>query len=341
MHKNLSQEIRNKANIIDSLILNFWKGINAENYLEIIFTFINEEFELKIRALDCIGFNNENIKKTGEYIASIITDVIDTLNINTRSIVAVATKNDSKLLKDNKNLKFLQIFCLSHSIQLIINSAIKENSNVLNLITKRKDVATFFHYSDTAFGKLIETSKLHNFEKFKIPTCIEIRWGSKLKTVKRVIKAKPFLNSVLAELQTTYNLHVPSLFTKEEFVFLEDLSVLLTFLEEATVLFNAKKGAPITKVWYICEELDIHIRNCVVGTQLVSFKSCLIKGLGNLPSSDSPFYLITMYLNPLFKINLFFFEKMESVLRYEFNLIKSETINYFNLDSQKTSKPEQ
>ena len=32
---------------------------------------------------------------------------------------------------------------------------------------------------------------------------------------------------------------------------------------------------------------------------------------------------------------------MKSVLRYEFNLIKSETINYFNLDSQKTNNPEQ
>ena len=248
------------------------------------------------------------------------------------------------MLKANKLLNSPQIFCLSHSIQLIINSAIKENSNVLNLITKRKDVATFFHYSDTAVRKLIEISKLHNVEKFKFPTCTEIRWGSKLKIVKRVIKAKPFLNSVLAELQTISNLLVPSFFTKEEFVFLEDLSALLTFLEEATVLFSGEKDAPITKVWCICEELDIQIRNCVVGPQLVSFKSCLIKGLGRLPSLDSPFYLITTYLNLLFKNKLFTFEqkeKMKSVLRYEFNLIKSETINYFNLDSQKTNNPEQ
>ena len=114
----------------------------------------------------------------------------------------------------------------------------------------------------------------------------------------------------------------------------------MTFLEEASVLFSAEKSAPITKTWYICEELDIQIRNCVVKLQLF-FTSCLIKGLGRLPSSDSPFYLIITYLNPLFKTNLFTFEqkeKMKSVLRYEFNFIKSETINYFNLDSQKTTK---
>ena len=36
-----------------------------ELILRIIFTFINKEFELKIEVLDCIGFNNEKIKKQG------------------------------------------------------------------------------------------------------------------------------------------------------------------------------------------------------------------------------------------------------------------------------------
>ena len=55
MHKNLSQEIRNKATIGGSFIFDFWKGINSENYLEIIFTFINEEFGLKkqIMTVNC------------------------------------------------------------------------------------------------------------------------------------------------------------------------------------------------------------------------------------------------------------------------------------------------
>ena len=47
MYKNLTQKIRNEATIGGSLIFDFWKGINSENYLEIISTFTNKSLSLK------------------------------------------------------------------------------------------------------------------------------------------------------------------------------------------------------------------------------------------------------------------------------------------------------
>ena len=79
--------------------------------------------------------------------------------------------NDSKLIKTTSVIGIPHLSYVSHTIQIIINRAINENSVVKDLWLKAKSFANFFSRGDKVYRKLIQKAKK---VEIKIPVCTEI-----------------------------------------------------------------------------------------------------------------------------------------------------------------------
>ena len=71
------------------------------------------------------GFNKEE-SKTGDYLATELTALINELKDNDVEVVAIVTDNGSNLVKASKLLTVPRVACICHGLNIIIKEILPE-----------------------------------------------------------------------------------------------------------------------------------------------------------------------------------------------------------------------
>ncbi|XP_058982655.1 E3 SUMO-protein ligase ZBED1-like [Musca domestica] len=128
-----------------------WTSRANCSYLAITAHYI-EGTELTSNVLACIEFNERH---TAENIKCAIKDVTDDFGIS-HKISSILTDNAANVVAAAKLTNWRWIGCFAHSLNLAVKSSL---SNVSEIITKVRNVVTYFHKSPNAWKMLAEAQK--------------------------------------------------------------------------------------------------------------------------------------------------------------------------------------
>lgn len=133
-----------------------------------------ESFLLAVKALN-ESHTADNIR---ENLVSILTEW-DIMN----KVIAVVTDSASNMIKAVTDLfgKDMQISCVAHKLNLVVESILNE-AMVLPILTRVKDIVTFFKQSIKAADSLRAVSNL------KLVQSVPTRWNSSYYMIERFLQ---------------------------------------------------------------------------------------------------------------------------------------------------------
>lgn len=146
-----------KANHV-ALTTDLWTSRQTKGYITVTAHFISPEWVLKSAVLDTVCIAGSH---TAENIAQHLTLICNNWNIFDK-VRAIVTDNAANICAAIKSLSKRQIPCFAHTLNLVVQEAIKNTDYVLKVREKIKQIVTFFHHSVKATDKLTQLQEQHN-----------------------------------------------------------------------------------------------------------------------------------------------------------------------------------
>ena len=136
--------------------------------------FLTPSWELKSIVLETF---NLTCQHTAENIAGILQRIVRVWKIEDK-IVAIVTDNASNITAAVRLTGWRHIPCFAHTLNLVVQEAIKADKDLVAVKKKCKEIVTFFHHSTKAMDKLREIQKQVGVPENKLIQEIETRWNS-------------------------------------------------------------------------------------------------------------------------------------------------------------------
>ncbi|KAK3883452.1 hypothetical protein Pcinc_012228 [Petrolisthes cinctipes] len=115
---------------------------------------------------------------TAENIANDIRRVCDEWDIF-HKVFCIVTDNGANIVAAvTKCLQVKHVPCFAHTLNLVVQSAMKNSEEVRHVREKVKAIVTFFHHSVKASDKLADVKEEKGFHKKKLITDVDTRWNS-------------------------------------------------------------------------------------------------------------------------------------------------------------------
>jgi len=173
--------------------------------------------------------------------------------------VCIVTDNASSMLKACEILEIRNLPCFAHTINLVVQNALKVDDKFLkDLFTKCKSIVRFFKQSTIACEKFKlaqEGSALTLLNE--TPT----RWNSFYFMIERILKTNDAIAKVL--LTTTGALHP---FTAEEILVLKDIEKILSFFQQASEKNSGGKYVTISFIIPMAYGLSRKVQSVLLET---------------------------------------------------------------------------
>ncbi|KAJ8706937.1 hypothetical protein PYW08_011071 [Mythimna loreyi] len=243
---------------------------------------------------------------TGEYIKDCFENITSDFSIDKSKIVNFSTDNGSNMVAA-VNL-FLgtkkRIPCVAHTINLIIDGVLKNNTNFSNLADQIKRIVTYFKHSVSASDELRSEQLAEGKKEGQILMLIQAvstRWNSCLDMMERFLKLSSIVAKILAS-RTKNN--VPDMVATSQLTILRDLVTLLGPFKIVTEDLSAEKYVTASLVIPLTNLLKQEIEQTKTSTAIgVSVQNDLLKGIEDrlVPLQENLFLAKATILDPRFK----------------------------------------
>ncbi|CAJ0830895.1 6233_t:CDS:2 [Entrophospora sp. SA101] len=127
-----------------SLTCDFWTSRGHHGYIGVTCSFLSEDFEFNkiLLALQHVPYPH-----TAETINNKLQDVIFKWNLKNK-VFTLTTDNGANMVKAarllNYDLNIIRIPCFAHTLQLVVNKALKINTNIQSFVLRCKRLINFF-----------------------------------------------------------------------------------------------------------------------------------------------------------------------------------------------------
>lgn len=173
---------------------------------------------------------------------------MESWEITNDKIAVFVTDNAANIVKaiqlyhrvENKGFKHLG--CFAHTIHLIVfEDGIKEATGLNELLTKVKDIVSFFKRSVTASDILKKKTPL------KLIQSVPTRWNSTFFMLERFLKISEFINEVIFYLNANGK-EAPSMIDPSEMTILREVAEILQPWSDLTSELSAEKNVTASKI---------------------------------------------------------------------------------------------
>lgn len=213
-----------------------WTSVKNESFMGITAHFINEDALLQSVSLGCEMFDD---KHTTNNLSTYLKNTVKEWNIQYK-ITAVVSDNAPNIVGAIKKCNFRHVPCFAHSINLVVQSGLKEMSGVQK---KVKSIVEYFKRSSHALSKLQSTQNQMGLIPLKLKQDVVTRWTSTQDMFQRIIQIKNAVISTMALLQCD----VEPL-TASEWMIVENASEVLKIFSEITMEMSSEKYVSMSKV---------------------------------------------------------------------------------------------
>lgn len=178
-----------------ALTIDLWSSTNSESYLSLTAHFLTAHLQKVNLALETFPYKGDH---TGERIASHLKEALSSWGVNVKDHFFVVHDNAANVTKAVEILGYTSIKCLNHTLQLVINDALKDNE-LDNMLVTVRIISRHFHRSIKSADILRERQKSLGNPPLKLIIPNNTRWNSTFYMVERASTLQSVLNSILTQ----------------------------------------------------------------------------------------------------------------------------------------------
>lgn len=315
-----------------TLTTDTWTSMATESYMSITAHFIDENWEMHSILVDCFKFGERH---TSENLKMEIIRVLTEWEILDK-VQTIVTDNAYNITNAIKLTEWNHLPCLAHTINLIVQSALKK---IENLQTKVKKTVEYFHRSTMAAEKLrsFQAQMNESSNTLKLINDVQTRWNSTYDMFQRISTLQ---EPVEAALGVLHNPIEP--ISVEEWGILREICTVLKPFKEITVELSAEKVVTSSKIIPMIQGLKTYLRKDAALESPIAndLKNALLDGIKTrFPRFEYNRILAhSTLLDPRFGKNAFSdpsaLEKIKSLISNKISgLIKSDQTTNANIPS--------
>ncbi|XP_060845484.1 E3 SUMO-protein ligase ZBED1-like [Rhopalosiphum padi] len=240
MYEMVVQRVKDKLKNVSAVYLTTdgWTSRNNESFLAVTAHFIDPDnvTELSSVLLACTSFEDSH---TADNLALFLKNTVDEWGLSQR-ITVVVSDNAANIKSAIEKCNWRRLSCFAHDINLIVHCGL---GKIEPVVTKIKDIVSYFKRSSHALAKLQEYQKQTGNPILKLKQDCPTRWNSTFDMFDRILRIK---EPIIATLAILNNTELNSL-TPNEWQVVDKSKELLKIFYDATVEISAEKNISISK----------------------------------------------------------------------------------------------
>jgi len=225
------QKIKSAINTTNSrmaLTTDIWTNVSTEAYLGITCHYIGNDWKMTSICLTTMPLEGRH---TSTNIAEWLEEVAVKFEIPFEKICAIVHDNGANVVAAAKLLQekhgWTSVRCTGHTLQLVINAALK-NTGIQRAVGAARCLVEHFKKSEQACSKLKEKQKQMGTPEHKLVQDVSTRWNSTFYMIQSLIEQKRALGIYVSEKELPDNL------TAHQWALLEKIVTVLGPFEELT-----------------------------------------------------------------------------------------------------------
>nr|XP_061819122.1 E3 SUMO-protein ligase ZBED1-like [Nerophis lumbriciformis] len=256
--KLMEQKYTKKMNEVKAILKNVkgkltlttdaWTSMATEAYLGVTIHFVNDEWELTSINLTTMPLNE---KHTAENIASWIEDVVNKFEINIKLVQVIVHDNAAnvvaalRVLEERHGVSSLR--CVGHTLQLVVNHALKDN-HISRALGAARSLVEHFRKSELSSAKLKVKQKQMGSPDHSLIQDVSVRWNSSFYMISRLLEQRWPITATLSDPEVTQRgKHFLDL-KADQWSLLEELEQVLKPFECATVYLSGESYVTVSAV---------------------------------------------------------------------------------------------
>lgn len=170
---------------------------NNESFISWTAHWLSTDFEIIHAVLNVSQFPGHH---TSANISKIISEtLLKNWNINKESVHLVLSDNAANMVRGIQDLKLASASCFLHSLQLVINTALKSQRTVTDMITVAKKIVGHFNHSSLAYYKLKKIQADLQMPEKQLIQDTTTRWNSTYFLLERLLEQKRCISLYCSE----------------------------------------------------------------------------------------------------------------------------------------------
>jgi len=114
---------------------------------------------------------------TADYLAKMITDVLQSWKITTDRIQLVLRGNVANMVEAMRVAGLPNVGCMVNTMQLVVNDALKSQRAVMDMISVALQIVGHFKHSALAYNRLKQYQELHKLPEHRLAQDERTRWN--------------------------------------------------------------------------------------------------------------------------------------------------------------------
>ncbi|XP_074537188.1 E3 SUMO-protein ligase ZBED1-like [Halichoeres trimaculatus] len=229
-----------------TLTADVWTSRATEAYLGVSCHFMSEDWKMKSFNLATMPLEERH---TGANIMTWMEEVLAKFDILPTKIKAVVHDSGSNMVAAMRLLEekhgWASIRCAGHTLQLIVNTALKETT-ISRALGAARQLVEHFKRSELASTKLKMKQEQMNVKKNALIQDVSTRWNSTFHMIERLLEQRWPLTATLSDPEvTSRGKHYFDL-KPEQWALLEELEQGLAPFETATVYLSGQQYTTIS-----------------------------------------------------------------------------------------------
>ncbi|KAK7883828.1 hypothetical protein WMY93_026951 [Mugilogobius chulae] len=242
-----------------SITTDLWSSLRMEAYMTVTAHCINADWEMQSVVLETKQMEETH---TGDNIAARLCQVADSYQIQQDMRVAVVTDNAANMvlsvdvLKDSGQWPEVQLVrCAGHTLQLCVNSAIKQDP-VARTVGAARHLVAHFKKGHKAKTGLKEKQEQQRVPQHELIQDVATRWNSTCYMLERLLEQRWPITAVLSDPNYTKRSDSSTLdMTTEQWNIAQDVTDVLKPIITLTELLSQENNASISATFPMLENL--------------------------------------------------------------------------------------
>ncbi|CAL9687558.1 unnamed protein product [Knipowitschia caucasica] len=231
-----------------TLTTDAWTSMATEAYLGVTVHFVNDEWELTSINLTTMPLQERH---TAENIACWVEDVVNKFEINIKHVQVIVHDNAAnvvaalRLLEERHGVSSLR--CAGHTLQLVVNHALKDN-HISRALGAARSLVEHFKKSELASTKLKVKQKQMGSPDHSLIQDVSVRWNSSFYMISRLLEQRWPITATLSDPEVTQRGKRFLDLKADQWSLLEELEQALKPFECATVYLSGESYVTVSAV---------------------------------------------------------------------------------------------